>query len=77
MKREFLEGLGLEKDAIDKIMTENGNDINREKQKADDIKSQLDSAKEALKGFEGIDVAQLQGEITRLNSDLAAKRSGL
>lgn len=75
MKREFLEGLGLEKDAIDKIMTENGNDINREKQKADDIKSQLDSAKEALKGFEGIDVAQLQGEITRLNSDLAAKEA--
>lgn len=26
MKREFLEGLGLEKDAIDKIMAENGKD---------------------------------------------------
>lgn len=73
MKREFLEGLGLEKDTIDKIMAENGNDINREKTKADEYKSQLDTAKETLKGFEGVDVAQLQGEITKLNTDLANK----
>lgn len=73
MKREFLEGLGLEKDTIDKIMTENGNDINREKAKADEYKSQLDTAKKTLKGFEGVDVAQLQGEITKLNTDLANK----
>lgn len=73
MKREFLEGLGLEKDTIDKIMAENGNDINREKTKADEYKSQLDTAKETLKGFEGVDVAQLQSEITKLNTDLANK----
>lgn len=73
MKREFLEGLGLEKDTIDKIMTENGNDINREKAKADEYKSQLDTAKQTLKGFEGVDVAKLQGEITKLNTDLANK----
>ena len=73
MKREFLESLGLEKDIIDQIMTENGKDISREKQKADDLKTQLDTAKDALKGFEGVDVAQLQNEITKLNSDLAAK----
>lgn len=73
MKREFLEGLGLEKGIIDQIMTENGNDINREKAKADEYKSQLDTAKETLKGFEGVDVAKLQGEITKLNADLANK----
>lgn len=73
MKRDFLEGLGLEKDVIDQIMTENGKDINREKEKADGYKSQLDTAKEKLKGFEGVDVAQLQSEITKLNNDLAAK----
>lgn len=73
MKREFLEGLGLEKDIIDQIMTENGNDINREKAKADEYKSQLDTAKETLKSFEGVDVKDLQGQITKLNSDLAAK----
>ena len=27
MKREFLESLGISKEAIDKIMAENGNDI--------------------------------------------------
>ena len=82
MKREFLEGLNLDKDVIDKIMDENGKDINREKQRADaekqradEIKSQLDSAKETLKGFEGIDVAQLQSEITKLNGDLANKEA--
>ena len=73
MKREFLEGLGLEKETIDKIMTENGNDINRAKAKADEYKSQLDTAKETLKSFEGVDVKDLQGQITKLNSDLAAK----
>ena len=75
MKRDFLEGLGLEKDIIDQIMDENGKDINREKQKADGYKSQLDAAKETLKGFEGVDVAKLQEQITKLNGDLAAKEA--
>lgn len=73
MKREFLEGLSLEKDIIDQIMTENGKDINREKAKADEYKSQLDTAKETLKGFEGVDVKDLQGKVTQLTADLAAK----
>ena len=46
MKREFLEGLGLEKEVIDKIMEENGKDINAEKAKAnakeDEIKTYKD-----------------------------------
>lgn len=36
MKREFLEGLGLEKDAIDKIMAENGKDIEAGKAKLEE-----------------------------------------
>lgn len=35
MKREFLEGLGLEKEAIDSILDENSKDISRWKQKAE------------------------------------------
>lgn len=35
MKREFLEGLGLEKTAIDQILDENSRDIGRWKQKAE------------------------------------------
>ena len=36
MKREFLESLGLEKDAIDKIMAENGKDIEAGKAKLEE-----------------------------------------
>ena len=73
MQRKFLEELGLEKDTIDKIMDENGKDINREKEKANSLKTQLDTAKETLKGFEGVDVAELQGKVAQLTSDLEAK----
>lgn len=47
MKRNFLKELGLEDDVIDKIMTENGNDINNEKAKAEVIKNDL-KVKETL-----------------------------
>ena len=37
MNREFLEGLGLEKEAIDKVMAEYGKSINSIKEKADKV----------------------------------------
>lgn len=73
MQRKFLEDLGIEKDIIDKIMGENGKDIKREKDKADNLKTQLDTAKETLRGFEGVDVAKLQAKITQLTADLESK----
>lgn len=75
MERSFLEGLGLEKDVIDQIMTENGKDINREKGKADALKTQLDEAKNTLKGFEGVNVTELQGKVAQLTADLTAKET--
>lgn len=48
MKREFLEGLGLEKEAVDKIMAENGADIEREKAKTTQAKADLADAQEQL-----------------------------
>ena len=36
MKREFLSGLGLEKETVDKIMEENGKDIEQAKSKYSD-----------------------------------------
>lgn len=48
MKREFLEGLGLEKDVIDQIMAENGSDLQREKARADQFKAELASAQDQL-----------------------------
>ena len=61
MKTEFLKGLGLEQDAIDKIMAENGKDIAAEKAKTtkaegerDKYKSQLETATESLEKFKDV-----------------------
>lgn len=80
MKTEFLKGLGLEQDAIDKIMAENGKDIQAEKAKTaaaegerDNYKTQLDTAKEALTKFDGVNIDDLKGQIEKLQNDLKAK----
>lgn len=48
MKREFLENLGLDKETVDKIMSENGADIEREKAKATQAKADLADAQKQL-----------------------------
>lgn len=48
MKREFLEGIGLDKEAVDKILDENSRDIGKEKQKADQAKEDLTAARQQL-----------------------------
>lgn len=73
MKTEDLQAKGLTEEQITFVMAENGKDVKREKDRADGYKSQLDTAKESLKSFEGVDVAKLKSEITRLNNDLANK----
>ncbi len=63
MKREFLEELKIEKETIDKIMAENGKDIEAEKQKfntqkteLDGIKTQLSEANKQIESFKGMDI---------------------
>lgn len=73
MKRKFLEDMGLTKEQIDKIMTENGNDIEAFKQERDSYKTQFESAQTTLKSFEGVNIADLQGKVNQLTADLAAK----
>lgn len=81
MKREFLQNFKigdqpLPKEIIDAIMEENGRDIEAAKAPYadyDSLKDQLQTAKDGLKAFEGVDVAQLQGEITKLQGQLTAK----
>lgn len=80
MKTEFLKELGLDREAIDKIMAENGKDIAAEQAKTkkaegerDNYKSQLDTAKESLGKFDGVDVEALKKQITDLQSDLKSK----
>ena len=48
MKRKFLEDLGLEKEAIDKIMAENGADIEAEKAKTTEANTKLEDATKQL-----------------------------
>ena len=81
MKREFLQNLkvgdtALTAEVIDAIMAENGRDVESAKKPFADydaIKDQLKTAKDGLKAFEGVNVAQLNGEITKLRGQLADK----
>lgn len=81
MKREFLQNFKvgdqpLTEEIINAIMAENGRDIEAAKKPFADyesIKEQLQTAKDGLKAFEGVDVAQLQGEITKLQGQLTEK----
>ena len=83
MKRKFLEDLGLEKEAIDKIMAENGNDVNTAKADYDSLKQQLDAANmqiqerdiqlETLKNSTG-DMEALKQQIASLQSDNQATK---
>lgn len=70
MKREFLEGLGLEKEVIDKIMEENGKDINAEKAKAtakDDeiktLKEQVDTANKEIKSYKDMNIDEIKQSV--------------
>lgn len=77
MQRKFLEDLGLEKDVVDKVLNENGADIENAKKRLEfernNYKSQLETAQTALKEFEGVDVKELQGKIAELDGTLKAK----
>jgi len=80
MKTEFLKELGLEQDAIDKIMAENGKDVAAEQAKTakavserDNYKDQLATATASLDKFKDIDPAAMQSEIDKLNQQLKDK----
>ena len=76
MKRKFLEDLGLDKSIVDQIMQENGNDINKAKSDYDDIKVQLETARNTIKerdtqieNLKQVDGEALQAEITKLQKE--------
>lgn len=81
MKRDFLEGLNLEADVIDKIMAENGKDIEREKAKFkdyDETKAKLEAANKTLEGFKDYetvkaDVEKYKAESERIQQEAAVK----
>ncbi|MBO7637981.1 MAG: phage scaffolding protein [Treponema sp.] len=78
MKREFLEGLKLEADVIDKIMAENGKDVNREKAKYadyDDIKAQLEAANKTIEKFKDYDQTKADVEKYKAEAEKAQKEA--
>lgn len=48
MKRKFLEDMGLTKEQVDSIMTENGNDIEAAKGELEQVKTELEQTKNQL-----------------------------
>ncbi len=80
MKREFLSGLGLEKDTVDKIMEENGKDIEQAKSKYsdyDDLKATASKYGELEKALEksGSQLAEKEKEIEALNGKVKGYES--
>lgn len=79
MQRKFLEDLGIEKEVIDKIMDENSSDVEKTKSKLEaernNYKSQLETAQNALKEFEGVDVKELNSKIQTLTTDLETQQN--
>lgn len=67
MKREFLEDLGLEKDVIDKIMDENGKDIELAKKPGETkdaeieaLKNQLKEANDEIKPYKDMNIDEIK-----------------
>ena len=85
MKREDVKNKipGITDEQLNWIMQENGADINREKSAATALQTQLDNAnaqlktaQDGLKAFDGVDVAGLQEQGTKLKADMKAQAEG-
>lgn len=70
MKRSFLEELGLEKEVIDKVIAENGSDIENAKSAA---AKKFDTEREAL----NTQISELQAQVTQRDADLSDIQSKL
>lgn len=82
MERKFLEELGLDKEAVDRIMAQHGKDIEAYKAAAenaakdrDTYKGQLEEVSNKLQAFAGVDIEALRGEVETLKKDMAAKEA--
>ena len=85
MKREDVKNKipGITDEQLNWLMQENGAEINREKSAATALQTQLDNAnaqlktaQDGLKAFDGVDVAGLQEQVTKLKADMKAQAEG-
>ena len=84
MERKFLESFGIEKEAIDKIMAENGKDIEAQKaltaaetQKVTAANNTIKQLLNAVKKFDGVDVEKLKGDLAALQQKYDADTAKL
>lgn len=84
MERKFLESLGIEKEAIDKIMAENGKDIEAQKaitvaetQKVTAANDTIKQLQDTVKKFDGVDVEKLKGDLATLQQKYDADTAQL
>ena len=81
--QEILKSIGVEipedkKEDFEKAFNENYktvNELEKVKSARDNFKSRLDTATDQLKAFEGVDVEELQGKITKLNDQLETQKT--
>lgn len=78
MKREFLQNIKvgdqpLPKEIIDTILNEHSRSMGTLKAEKENLETQLQTARDGLKAFEGVDVKDLQSQITKLQQDLTDK----
>lgn len=85
MKREDVKANipGITEEQLNWLMNENGTDINREKAAATALQAQLENAnaqlktaQEGLAKFDGVDVAALNAQIAKLQSDMKEQADG-
>ena len=82
MKREEVKQKipGISEEQLQWLMDESNADVTREVKRANELQADLDNAnkqlqtaQDGLKAFEGVDVKDLQGQIAKLKSDMAAQ----
>lgn len=76
MKTEFLKELGLSQEVIDKVMAENGKDIEKHKSDAETLKTaneqqkkQLDDASKAIEDFKKLDIDGIKSAADKYKAD--------
>ena len=83
MNKEFLKGLGLEDEVIDKVFAENGKDVNAAKDEVNTLKTELENAKNKIGEYETEignlkdslgDAEKLQKKIDDLEADINARK---
>lgn len=60
MKREFLEGLELDKELIDTIMAEHGKSIQGIREERDTLKAQLEDANNEIQSYKDMDIDSIK-----------------